>query len=216
MTDLRMGFTPDPRVNIRYHRKERDLSVLVLMDLSESTNEILPNTDRPVIQLTREATTLLGWAIEGIGDPFAIHGFSSDGRHDVQYVRFKDFDQPFDDEAKSRLAGMKGALSTRMGAAMRHAASYLKRQPTQRKLLLLITDGEPADIDVRDPQYLRHDTKKAVEELMSEGITTYCLTLDPNADQYVSRLFGANHYTVVDNVQRLPEKLPALFMGLTR
>ncbi|MEJ2508894.1 MAG: nitric oxide reductase activation protein NorD [Gammaproteobacteria bacterium] len=216
MVDLRMGETPDPRINIRYIRKVRDLAVLVLLDLSESTNEVLGDSDRPVIQLAREASTLLSWAIDGIGDPFAIHGFASDGRHDVQYYRFKDFDQPFDDKAKSRLAGMQGGLSTRMGGALRHAGHYLLNQPQQKKLILLVSDGEPADIDERDPQYLRHDTKKAVEELATRGVMTYCLTLDPEADDYVSRIFGANAYTVVDHVQRLPERLPTLFMNLTK
>jgi nitric oxide reductase NorD protein len=216
MVDLRMGQTPDTRINIRHIRKTRDLAVLVLLDLSESTNETLAGTDRPVLQLAREATTLLAWAMDGLGDPFAIHGFASDGRHDVQYYRFKDFDHDYDVAVKARLAGMRGGLSTRMGGALRHAAGFLLRQPHQKKLILLVSDGEPADIDVRDPQYLRQDTKKAVEELNSRGIITYCLTLDPQADDYVSRIFGANHYTVVDHVQRLPERLPALFMGLTK
>jgi nitric oxide reductase NorD protein len=216
MVDLRMGQTPDTRINIRHIRKTRDLAVLVLLDLSESTSETLDGTDRPVLQLAREATTLLAWALDGIGDPFAIHGFASDGRHDVQYFRFKDFDQAYDDTAKARLAGMRGGLSTRMGGALRHAAGFLRLQPQQKKLILLVSDGEPADIDERDPQYLRHDTKKAVEELASRGVLTYCLTLDPHADDYVSRIFGVNHYTVVDHVQRLPERLPALFMGLTK
>jgi len=215
MIDIRMGEMPDPRINIRYIRKTRDLAVLVLLDLSESTNEILPGSDRTVIQLAREATTLLAWAIDGIGDPFAIHGFASDGRHDVQYYRFKDFDQPFDDQAKARLAGMQGGLSTRMGAALRHAGKFLLHQPQQKKLLLLVSDGEPADIDERDPQYLRLDTKKAVEELATAGVMSYCLTLDPEADEYVSRIFGPNRYTVVDHVHRLPERLPSLFVSLT-
>ena len=81
--------------------------------------------------------------------------------------------------------------------------------------MLIITDGEPADIDERDPQHLRHDTKKAVEELYSKGVMSYCLTLDPNADNYVKRIFGANNYTIIDHVQRLPEKLPVLFATLT-
>ncbi len=214
MVDLRMGLDPDPRVNIRIERKTRDLAVLVLLDLSESTNDVPPGADRPLLNLAREATTLLAWALDGIGDPFAVHGFASDGRHDVQYFRFKDFNQEWDEQSKSRLAGMRGGLSTRMGAALRHAGAHLQRQPQQKKLVLLVTDGEPADIDVRDPQYLRQDTRKAVEELESRGVLTYCLTLDPQADSYVSRIFGGR-YTVVDHVQRLPERLPTLFMSLT-
>ncbi len=216
MIDIRMGQTPDPRINIRIVRKVRDLAVLVLLDLSESTNETLGDSDRPVIALAREATSLLSWAIDRVGDPFAIHGFASDGRHDVEYYRFKDFKDGYTDEVKARLAGMQGGLSTRMGAALRHAATFLRKQPEQKKLILLVTDGEPADIDVRDPQYLRHDTKKAVEELATRGVRTFCLTLDPGADDYVSRIFGPKGYMVVDHVNRLPERLPMLYAGLTR
>jgi nitric oxide reductase activation protein len=98
---------------------------------------------------------------------------------------------------------------------MRHAATHLLRQSQTRKLLLLVTDGEPADIDERDPQHLRHDARKAVEELHRSGIQSYCLTLDPNADDYVRRIFGPSRYTIVDQVGRLPEKLPILFATLT-
>ena len=216
MIDIRMGQTPDSRINIRIVRKVRDLAIVVLLDLSESTNETLGDSEKPVIQLAREATALLSWAIDGVGDPFAIHGFASDGRHDVEYYRFKDFDDYYDDDVRARLAGMQGGLSTRMGAALRHAASFLFRQPEQKKLILLVTDGEPADIDVRDPQYLRHDTKKAVEELATRGVKTFCLTLDPHADDYVSRIFGQKNFMVVDHVERLPERLPMLYAGLTR
>ena len=216
MIDIRMGEMPDQRINIRIERKVRDLALVVLLDLSESTNEKLGDSEKTVIQLAREATSLLSWAIDRVGDPFAIHGFASDGRHDVEYYRFKDFDDGYDDEAKAKLAGMQGGLSTRMGAALRHAATFLFRQREQKKLILLVTDGEPADIDVRDPQYLRHDTKKAVEELAARGVRTFCLTLDPNADDYVSRIFGPKGYMVVDRVDRLPERLPMLYAGLTR
>ncbi|MGD2118944.1 MAG: VWA domain-containing protein [Chromatiales bacterium] len=215
MISIRMGDQPNTRITMRNVLKSRDLSVVVLMDLSESTNEAMAGSDKTVLQLTREAATLVATAINGIGDPFALHGFASDGRHDVQYYRFKDFAQGFDDDAKARLSGMKGGLSTRMGAALRHAGHHLLKQPERRKLILLVTDGEPADIDERDPQHLRHDTKKAVEELYSSGVLTYCLTLDPNADAYVKRIFGENNYTIIDNVDRLPEKLPTLFASLT-
>ncbi len=215
MIAIRMGEQPNPRITMRNVLKTRDLSVVLLLDLSESTNEPMNGSDKTILQLTREAATLVATAIEGIGDPFAIHGFASDGRHDVQYYRFKDFNQHFDDETKSRLAGMKGGLSTRMGGALRHAGQHLLKQQERRKLVLLVTDGEPADIDERDPQHLRHDAKKAVEELYSTGVLTYCLTLDPNADDYVKRIFGANNYTIIDNVEKLPEKLPTLFASLT-
>lgn len=216
MIDFRMGIQPDTRIMMRSVRKVRDISVMVLLDLSESTNEKVLGQDQSVLDLTRQACVLLSDAINKIGDPFAIHGFCSDGRHDVEYYRFKDFEQPYNEVPKSRLAGMTGQLSTRMGAAIRHATHYLNQQRTSKKLLMVITDGEPADIDVRDPQYLRFDAKKSVEDAARNGISTFCMTLDPRADQYVSRIFGAKNYMIVDQIARLPEKLPLLYAGLTR
>jgi nitric oxide reductase NorD protein len=216
LVELRMGQQPDPRIMMRSVRKVRDISVLVLLDLSQSTNDKVAGQEHTVLDLTRQACVLLADAISKVGDPFAIHGFCSDGRHDVNYWRFKDFSQPYDDTARARLAGMTGQLSTRMGAAIRHAAAALRTQRSSKKLLLVITDGEPADVDVRDPQYLRHDTRKAVEEAARGGVLTYCMSLDPRADQYVSRIFGARNFMVVDKVERLPEKLPLLYAGLTR
>jgi hypothetical protein len=216
MIDIRMGQQPDTRIMMRYKRNLRDLAVMVLLDMSESSNDKVRGQDYSVMDLTRAATVLLSDALDRIGDPFALHGFCSDGRHDVHYYRFKDFDQPYNDLVKARLAAMHGAYSTRMGAALRHAGSVLRQQPKNKKILFIITDGEPADNDVRDPQYLRFDTKRAVEELQRDGITTYALSLDPHADQYVARIFGAKNFTVLDHVERLPEKLPMLYMGLTR
>jgi hypothetical protein len=222
--DIRRGVMPDPRINIRITRHIRDLAIVLLLDLSESTNEKIGDIGEDdegyeeapsILSLTRESAGLLSWAIDSIGDAFAVHGFASDGRHDVYYYRFKDFDQRYEDEAKARLAGMTGGLSTRMGAALRHAGNHLINQNASKRLVLLVTDGEPADIDERDPQYLRHDTKKAVEDLAMQGIYTYCLTLDPEADRYVARIFGENNYSIVDNVERLPERLPNVFAAIT-
>ncbi|MDP2371055.1 nitric oxide reductase activation protein NorD [Rhodoferax sp.] len=214
--DIRLGKQPDPRIMMRSVRKVRDFSILVLLDLSESTNKKVQDHEYSVRELTQQACVLLADAINKVGDPFAIHGFCSDGRHDVEYYRFKDFDQQWDETPKAKLAGMTGQLSTRMGAAIRHAGHHLHLQRSTKRLLIVITDGEPADVDVRDPQYLRADTKKAVEEIAKLGVITYCMSLDPAADNYVSRIFGQKNYMVVDHVQRLPEKLPLLYAGLTR
>ncbi len=216
MTELRLRREPDPRVMQRTLRRERDLAVLVLVDVSESTNGPVEGSDLRVIDLAREATVLLADALDRLGDPFAIHGFHSNGRHDVEYFRYKDFDVAYGERVKASLAGMTGQLSTRMGAAIRHATSLLRRQPNERKLLFVVTDGEPADNDVRDPQYLRVDAKKAVEEATTAGIQPYCISLDPRSDEWVSRIFGVRNAAIVDRVERLPERLPLLYMGLTR
>ena len=110
---------------------------------------------------------------------------------------------------------MEGGLSTRMGAALRHAGWHLTQQSATKRLVLLITDGEPADIDERDPQYLRHDAKKAVEDLRHAGGLHLLPDPGPQADRYVARIFGENNYSIVDHVEKLPERLPAVFAALT-
>ncbi|MDZ7909768.1 MAG: VWA domain-containing protein [Gemmobacter sp.] len=213
--DLRMGRQPDPRVMMRHLRRQRDTAVLVLLDLSESTNDPAPN-GQTVLELTRAATLLLAEAIHRVGDRFALHGFCSDGRAQVFYSRFKDFDQPWADLAKARLMGAEGRLSTRMGAAIRHASAHLGRLRAARKLMIVLTDGEPADIDIRDPFYLRHDTREAVAAAVRQGVTPFCLSLDPRADSYGRAMFGPRNLMVLDRVERLPERLPQLYAALTR
>ena len=214
--DLRQGLSHDPRVMMRSVRKLRDISVLILLDLSGSMNDKLAGRDQTALQLTQQVSAMLADAINTVGDAFALHGFTSKTRHNVTYFRLKDFDQPYDEAAKARLAGIQGMIGTRMGAAIRHATHCLDQQKSAKKLLILISDGEPTDIDVPDNQYLRDDARQSVAEARQRDVHTYCISLDPRADQYVSRIFGRRNYIVVDHIRRLPEKMLLLYAALTR
>ena len=150
-----------------------------------------------------------------MGDPFAIGGFHYNTRHEVRHLHFKGYKKHWDFKVKARLAAMEAGYSTRMGAAMCHAGHYLVHQEANKKLLLVLTDGEPSDIDVQDQRHLIEDARIAVRELDRKGIYTYCINLDQKADEYVDDIFG-NHYTVIDNIQRLPEQLTRLFLALTK
>ncbi|MDQ3261965.1 MAG: VWA domain-containing protein [Pseudomonadota bacterium] len=214
--DLRSAHDPDPRINMRTVRRGRDLSVLVLLDLSKSTGDIIRSENTTVLNLARESLVLLAEAMSELGDEFAIHGFTSNGRRDVSYFRFKDFAAPYGPQAKAALAGITPLLSTRMGPAIRHAGEFLRAQASGRKLLLVITDGEPSDIDIHDPRYLMMDAKKACEGLMRHGIQPFCMSLDSSADKYVSTIFGRRNYLVMDKIARLPEKLPLIYLRMTQ
>lgn len=213
--DFKSGAQPDPRINMSHKHDGRDFAVLLLMDLSASLHEVPDGCTQSILELSREAVTLLGWSIEQLGDKFAIAGFHSDTRHNVRYHHLKGFGEHWDDGVKARLAAIEAGYSTRMGAAVRHASHYLEGQTADKKLLLILTDGEPADIDVSDDKLLIEDTHKAVEELSSKGIYTHCISLDKKADEYIGDIFGNNGYTVIDNIEKLPERLPKLFMSLT-
>ncbi len=215
LIDLKSGSQPDPRINMSHTTDGRSIAVTLLLDLSQSLGEKAPGSEQTVLQLSQEAVSLLAWAVQQLGDPLAIAGFHSNTRHDVRYLHIKGFGESWGDDVKARLAAMQAGYSTRMGAAMRHAARTLGTQAADKKLLLVLTDGQPADIDVKDERLLIEDAKVAVRELDNQGIFTYCINLDAAADTYVSDIFG-KQYTVIDNIARLPEQLPKLFMALTR
>jgi len=215
LIDYKSGATPDPRINMSHKTSGRDIAVMLLVDLSESLNEKASGSDQTILELSQEAVSLLAWAVDKLGDPFAIGGFHSNTRHDVRYLHIKGYSEGWNDEVKGRLAAMEAAYSTRMGAAMRHAAHYLQGQKAEKKLMLILTDGEPSDVDTKDERLLIEDARQAVKELDQQGIYTYCINLDPKADEYVADIFG-KQYTVIDNIQRLPERLPQLFIALTK
>ena len=215
LIDFKGGATPDPRINMSHTTSGRDIAVMLLLDLSESLNGKAAGSEQTILELSQEAVSLLAWAIEKLGDPFAIGGFHSNTRHDVRYLHIKGYSERWDDRVKGRLAAMQASYSTRMGAAMRHAAHYLENQKADKKLMLILTDGEPAGVDSKDARLLIEDARQAVKELDQKGIYSYCINLDPQADEYVSDIFG-KQYSVIDNIQRLPERLPQLFMALTK
>jgi len=213
--DIKNGSQPDTRINVDFEHDSRSVSVLLLLDLSQSLNEVVGNSGQTILELSQEAVSLLAWAVEQLGDNFAIAGFNSDTRQKVMYYHIKGYSESWDDTVKSRLADLKAEFSTRMGAAIRHGAHYLDMQQSDKKLMLILTDGEPADIDMHDPKALIQDAHKAVQEVQQKGMYPYCISLDKKADEYIADIFG-NNYSVIDRIESLPKELPQLFLSLTK
>jgi nitric oxide reductase NorD protein len=215
LTDFKSGEQPDPRINMSHKNDGRNIAVSLLLDLSASLADVPEGCTQSKLELSQEAVSLLAWAVGQLGDAFAIGGFHSDTRHEVRYLHIKGYNESWNDAVKARLAAMEAGFSTRMGAALRHAGHYLDHQQADKKLLLVLTDGEPADIDCQDARLLIEDARIAVRELDRKGIYTYCINLDAKSDAYVRDVYG-KRYAVIDNIERLPERLPQLFMSLTQ
>ncbi|MCB6179956.1 VWA domain-containing protein [Rhodobacter sp. Har01] len=213
--DLRAGLSPDHRVYETMALMHRDMSVLLLLDISESTKDTIRGGAVSVFSLERTATALLAQAMAGVGDPFAIHAFCSNGRNDVRYFRIKDFGRPYDAGARRRLAGLRPGFSTRLGAALRHAGAEIAGQSTYRRLILVVTDGEPSDIDVENRRHLAEDARKAVHELGQQGIDVFCVALTGSGEAFLGRIFGRRNAVQIANVETLPMKLPMLYFRLT-
>lgn len=212
--DMKNGNLAKDRIYLNTENQGRSLSVLLLLDLSHSLNDRLPDSQVNLLDISEEAVALLSFAISQLGDSLAIAGFNSNTRHQVRYHHIKGFSESWGDAVKGRLGKLEACYSTRMGAALRHAGQYLNRQQADKKILLVLSDGQPSDIDVQDEHYLIADAAKAVQELKSFGINSHAIHLDAQGDDYITAIFG-HHYSLIENVESLPTKLPSIFLSLT-
>ncbi|NDP48616.1 MAG: VWA domain-containing protein [Sulfuriferula multivorans] len=206
--------TSEPGLYIDNRKQQRDLSCLLLADLSLSTDAWVNNTAR-VIEVIRDSLLLFGEALAATGDRFALYGFSSVRRDNVRFHLLKGFDERYDDQIRGRLAALKPGFYTRMGAAIRHATAILSTRNTARRLLLILTDGKPNDLDKYEGRYGIEDTRMAILEARRLGLTPFCVTIDEKAGDYLPHLFGATGYVVVHDAAMLPRMLPSLYAKLT-
>ena len=213
---LRTGEAPDERVYLRKVVRARDLVTLILIDISESTRDRVPGLDQRVIDIEKVAVTLLAQTMDAARDTFALRAFASDGRAKVRWSKIKDFNETLDDTALARLAGLEPGFSTRLGAALRHAGTELAPVAATRKIVIVLSDGAPSDIDIVDPAELTEDARRAVLGLRSMGIETFGLTLDPSGQGAGPTIFGVAHHMPVRRMAELPARLSALFFRLAR
>ncbi len=192
----------------------RELSCLLLADLSMSTDSTLTGGQR-VVDVIRETLLLFAEALSGSGDEFAIYGFSSVKNKQVRYNLLKNFSETYSDQARGRISAIKPGFYTRMGAAIRQSTQVLKLQKTQQRLLLIVSDGKPNDIDHYEGRYGIEDTRQAIIEARREGLQPFCVTIDTKGNDYLPYLFGDQGYTVVSDATRLPTLLPKLYLNLT-
>lgn len=193
----------------------RDLACLLLADVSMSTDAHL-NDEHRVIDVIRDTLLLFGETLSGLGDDFALYGFSSLRRQQVRMQELKSFTQRYDDNTRGRIQGLKPGYYTRMGAAIRQATRLLGSSKRRSKLLLLLTDGKPNDLDLYEGRYGVEDTREAVLEARRQGLTPFCITIDREAGDYLPYMFGANGYTVIRQPEQLPLRLPQLYRQLTQ
>ena len=214
-TDRACGRHPDEQLYLSLEKRERDLACLVLADLSLSTDAWVSSEAR-VIDVIRDALLLFGEALGATGDAFALCGFSSVKRQQVRFHRLKDFNEPFDDRIRGRVLAIRPGYYTRMGAAIRRASQLLEQQTATRRILLILSDGKPNDLDLYDSRYGIEDTRAAVQEARRRGLLPFCLTIDREGAGYLPHLFGPQGYAVIRKPQELPLRLPLFYAQLTR
>ncbi|WP_246610051.1 nitric oxide reductase activation protein NorD [Comamonas fluminis] len=204
--DMRLNLRPDPRLFMRAGKGPRPTSMLVLLDISESVNDISSH-GQCLLDLEKQAAQILAQSNTRNTGRLAIHAFSSNTRAEINYYRLLDFGQPHTTTTTAMIQALRGRFSTRLGAALRHSSGLLRSEPEGQRTLLVVTDGAPSDVDVHDKKYLIEDARHAVQEAKRAGIRVCCLAVDAQADTYVRHIFGWRDYGIADDTRQLLPRL---------
>ncbi|OHV79803.1 nitric oxide reductase activation protein NorD [Ensifer sp. LCM 4579] len=213
-TDLTAGGQGSDRIHMMNRPRAHDLAVTLLVDVSLSTDAWFD--DLRVLDVEKQALLVLAHGLSACGDAHEILTFTSRRRDWVRVETVKAFDEAMGSAVESRIAALKPGYYTRIGAAVRHAASGLVKRPNRRKLLIVLTDGKPNDVDHYEGRFALEDSRRAVTEARHSGIHVFGVTVDREAKSYVPTIFGQNGYAVVSRIGRLPAALPSIYRGLVR
>jgi nitric oxide reductase NorD protein len=198
-----------------FEKKTRDMSTLILADVSLSTEAGITSEIR-VIDMIKDGLMVFSEALERLQDRFAIYAFSSLKNTNVRFHIIKNFKEKYSNLILGRIDAIKPGYYTRLGAAIRESTKILNNQKSANKLLLIVSDGKPNDVDRYDGRYGIEDTKKAIMEAKKKGITPFCVTIDLEAKDYLTHLFGKNGFVVIRDTKKLPKVLPEIYMNLTK
>lgn len=223
VVDRRVDGHQSERIYTKRLRRRRDVAVSFLLDQSSSTartigrHPLQPYTHpgRRIIEIEKEGLVLMSEALEAVGDVYSINGFTSEGRRNVKFYVLKDFSEHYSDEVMRRIGGINYQNNTRLGAAIRHATARLEKQEARTRLLIVLSDGRPYDHDYGDARYAREDTREALRQAKTKGITPFCITIDRESESELRDLYGEIGYTIIDDVLSLPERLPGIYRRLT-
>lgn len=204
--DKRARLSRDDRLYVAYPPSRRDFTLLILTDVSGSTEAWVSGGSR-IIDLEKEALVLVSMALQVLRVRFAVQAFSGHGPANVRVRTIKSFAETFTPALARRVAALDPEDYTRAGAALRHASATLMRAPAHRRLLLLLSDGKPNDFDRYEGRYGFEDTRQALAEARLQGIAPFCVTVDRNASRHLAPLFGSGNYTIVRDAAQLSTAL---------
>ncbi len=206
--DIKAGIAPTDDLYINTRRDRRNIATALLVDVSGSTNGWVIDTEKAAMVLFSEA-------LDGIKDRFAIYAFSSKTRANCNFYVVKDFSEKLDDVVKKRIANLNSGDYTRMGAPIRHLSKILEKIEARKKMLITLSDGKPEDYDEYRGEYGIEDTRMALTEAKAKGITPFCITIDKEGENYLPRMYGEANYTIIDDIEKLPSRLPQIYKKLT-
>ena len=206
--DVHTGHTPSENVYLSKRKKEKDLSILMLLDVSLSSDGYAANNR--VIDVEKQVSILFGEILNEFNVDFSINAFFSKTRNFATYLTVKGFDEDWN-KAKFKVGAIEPQGYTRIGTALRHSGELLDQRQTKNKWVILISDGKPNDFDKYEGKYGINDVKQALRELNQRHINSYALAIEANAKYYLPQMFGVNHYEILTTPVELLQSLVKLY-----
>lgn len=208
ISDIRAGVSASDRLFVRLRRDTRDIAVIFLVDMSNSTAGWVNNA-------LKESLVLMAGAMEILGDRYGIYGFSGMRRSRCELFHVKHLDEPYGEKVKKRISSIIPSEYTRMGPPIRHATRLLKEIDAKVRLIITLSDGKPEDYDDYKGEYAIEDTRHALLEARIADIHPFCITIDHTARGYMKHMYGPANYIFIDNVRKLPLRIPEIYRVLT-
>lgn len=208
ISDVRSGMEMTSRIYRKAHRVERNIALVLMVDMSGSTKGWINIAQR-------EALILLAEALQSLDDRYAIYGFSGNTRKRCEIYRIKTFEEAYDHEVRARIAGIEPQDYTRMGATIRHLTHLLDGINARTKLLITLSDGKPDDYDSYHGEYGIEDTRMALFEARQRGVHPFCITIDEQARDYLPHMYGDASYVFIDDIAKLPLRISEIYRSLT-
>ncbi len=210
-TDIKSGHTPSENIYISKRKKEPDISILFLVDLSLSTDSYAAGNR--ILDVEKQAVILFGQVLHEYGVDFAIGGFYSKTRNNCAYISVKDFDDDWN-KAKRNIGAVEPKGYTRIGPALRHSKSLISNRQMQNKWVILLSDGKPNDYDKYEGRYGIADVKQALREMHEYHINSYAIAIESTAKYYLPQMFGQNHYNILSHPEMLLNSLATLYQRI--
>jgi nitric oxide reductase NorD protein len=205
--DKRLRLSPSERNYVRTEKRTRDIAVAFLVDVSGSTSGA-------TLTCEKEALIVMSEALEELGDAFAIYCFSGYGRDNSLFYTVKEFEDSYDERVQSKISQLRSQRSTRIAPAIRHTTLKLRGREEKTRLLILLSDGKPLDLEYHG-DYAIEDTRMALREAGRYGIKSFCITVDREAAEYLPRMYSSSRWVVIDEVAKLPNKITRIYRLFT-
>ena len=206
--DVHSRHTPSEKIYLSKRKKDKDLSILILLDVSLSSDGYAGGNK--VIDVEKQVSIIFGEILNEFNVDFSIQSFYSKTRNYATYLSLKGFDDTWD-KAKHKIGAVEPSGYTRIGAALRHSGALLDSRDTKNKWVILISDGKPNDYDKYEGKYGINDVKQALRELNQRNINSYALAIEAQAKYYLPQMFGQNHYQILTTPVELLQSLVKLY-----